>query len=310
MRELIGLRGHPVFLRRDALAHGYDDKDLNAAQRDNWIARVRHGAYTCARAWAAADDVEKHRLRSFAVLAAHGPGVALSHTSAVVMHGLPVWGADLTHVHITRFDEGRTRKSHDVEYHRGTLLPGDLVTIAGGHPSTQIARAVIEHASVVSVEAGMTTMDAYLRVHPAEAIEVVRDRLSGWPGMRHVRITLGLARRGAESVGESRLRYLCWEYHLPEPELQLPIYDATGQLLGFCDFAWRGHKVLGEFDGKVKYSTLLRAQETPSDALFREKRREDRVREATGYSMILFTWGDLYEREATARRLRRALGLA
>lgn len=310
MKELIGLHGHPVFLRRDAIAHGYDDKELNAALRDKRIARVRHGAYTCGQAWEAADEVEQHRLRSFAVLQVHGSGVALSHTSAVAMHGLPVWGADLTKVHLTRFDDGTTRTNHDVEYHRGTLPRSDLVVIEGGHHATQIARAVVEHASVVGVEAGMTTVDAYLGAHPAQAVEAVRDRMSGWPGMRRVRITLGLARPGAQSVGESRLRYLCWEHHLPEPELQVSIYDATGQLLGDCDFAWRRHKLLGEFDGKVKYSTLLRPNETASDAVFREKRREDRIREASGCSMIRFTWADLYEREATARRLRRALGLA
>lgn len=310
MRELVGLHGHPVFLRRDAIAHGYDDKALYAAQRDRQIARVRHGAYTCAQAWAAADEVERHRLRSFAVLEVHGPGVALSHTSAVVMHGLPVWGADLTHVHITRFDNGTTRRCHDLKYHCGELPQSDLTTIPGGHNATQVARAVVEHASIASVEAGMTTLDAYLQGLPVDPVNEVRGRLAGWPGMRRVRVTLGLARKGAESVGESRLRYLCWEFHIPEPALQVPIHDATSKLVGTCDFEWREHRLLGEFDGKVKYSKFLRPNETPSDAVFREKKREDRIREASGFSVIRFTWSDLCERENTARRLRRALGLS
>jgi hypothetical protein len=309
MHELVGLHGHPVFLRRDALARGYDDKSLRSAQRDRWIIRVRHGAYTAAQIWSAADERERHRLRAFAVLETHGPGVALSHTTAVVLHGLPVWGANLDQVHITRLDGGTTRCCHDVTYHRGFLLDEQLTGIAGGHRATDLARAVLEHATLVDIESGLTTLDAYLNQHPVAAVERVRDQFVGWPGSQHVRIALGLARKGAESVGESRLRYLCWEYHLPEPELQVPIFDRFGQLVGVSDFAWRERRVLGEFDGKVKYSKHLRSNEDPHDAVFREKRREDRLREASGYSMIRFTWADLFERDRTASRLKLALGL-
>lgn len=309
MHELVGLHGHPVFLRRDALARGYDDKSLRTAQRDQRIVRVRHGAYTSAQVWGDADELSQHKLRALAVLETHGEGVALSHTSSVVMHGLPVWDADLTRVHVTRLDGGTTRKCHDIRYHRGALSEAELAVVAGRHRTTRIERAVVEHATVVSIESGLTTVDAYLNGHPAEPVQRARDQFSGWPGMRHVRITLSLARKGAGSVGESRLRYLCWEYHLPEPELQVPVYDEAGRLVGISDFAWKEHQLFGEFDGKVKFSKYLKSGETPSDAVFREKRREDRIREASGFSIIRFTWADLFDRDRTASRLRKALGL-
>ena len=310
MDELIGLHGHPVFLRRDALGRGYDDKALRSALRSGRIARVRHGAYTSAEIWSVADEVERHRLLSSAVLEVHGPGAVLSHTSAVAAHGLPVWGADLKRVHLTRLDGRTTRRCLDVRYHRGLLADDTLVDLGGGHRATSAARAVLEHAMLVGIEPGLTTLDAYLNTQSVAAVQEVRDQMAGWPGAQHVRITLGLARKGAESIGETRMRYLCWENHLPEPQLQVPIHDRDGRLLGVSDFAWLDHRVLGEFDGKVKYTQYLQPGESPGDAVFREKQREDLIREATGCSVLRFVWADLYDRRRTAQRLRRALGLA
>ena len=62
------------------------------------------------------------------------------------------------------------------------------------------------------------------------------------------------------------------------PELQHPVLDADGHLIGICDFYWKEDHHVGEFDGQIKYGRLLRPGESPGDAVFREKRREDRVR--------------------------------
>jgi hypothetical protein len=87
------------------------------------------------------------------------------------------------------------------------------------------------------------------------------------------------------------------------------VYDADGMLVGITDFAWPEHKMLGEMDGKVKYGALLRPGETPTDAVFREKRREDRLREVTRWAMIRYVEQDLRHAAETAMRTRRALGL-
>ena len=46
----------------------------------------------------------------------------------------------------------------------------------------------------------------------------------------------------------------------------------TIELVGFADFGWEVERHLGEFDGKIKYGRLVRAGESPSDAVFREKK--------------------------------------
>ncbi len=84
--------------------------------------------------------------------------------------------------------------------------------------------------------------------------------------------------------------------HLPEPELQFHVYDELGNLVGITDFAWPRYRLLGEFDGKIKYGRLLKPGQSPGEVVTDEKNREDRLREVTGWSMIRFTWSDLHVR--------------
>ena len=133
------------------------------------------------------------------------------------------------------------------------------------------------------------------------------DSMSRWPQMRHVNLVVRLADPGAQSVGESRSRFLCYRFHLPRPELQYPVYDGD-VLVGISDMVWHGCRLLGEFDGRVKYGRLLKPGESASDVVFQEKRREDRMREITSYGMFRFVWHDVDQEPArAAERLRRAL---
>jgi very-short-patch-repair endonuclease len=116
-----------------------------------------------------------------------------------------------------------------------------------------------------------------------------------------------LADGRAESVGESRARFLFYSQHLPAPELQYAVVDRFGHLVGRTDFAWPEHRLLGEFDGKVKYERFLRDGERPGDAVFREKLREERLCEVTGWQMVRLVWADLYDARGTAARISRKL---
>ena len=89
--------------------------------------------------------------------------------------------------------------------------------------------------------------------------------------------------------------------------VQYEVRSADGALLGTTDWGWPEHGLLGEFDGKIKYGRLLRDGEEPGDAVFREKVREDAVRDASGCRMVRFVWRDLYRDVETAARIRRNL---
>ncbi|RIJ77083.1 hypothetical protein D1871_08990 [Nakamurella silvestris] len=62
-------------------------------------------------------------------------------------------------------------------------------------------------------------------------------------------------------------------------------------------------------DSSSTAATYLRPGEDAGDAVFREKLREDRMRE-TGRAVIRWVWEDLDHPAALVRRLRRALDRA
>ncbi len=309
LRVVAETRG--VFLRREARDLGYDDKAVAAALRARLWVRVRRGAYTFHDIWEAADPVGRHRIRSRAVMRSLGQAVALSHTSAALEHECATWDADLSRVHVTRLDGGAGRAEGDVVHHEGFCLDHDIIEMHGMR-MTVPTRSVIETASLTSIEAGLVTADSalHLRLTDPRSLATKFQSMARWPHTRKVHITLGLADGRAESVGESRSRYLCWANGLPAPELQFEVHDDYGNLVGATDFAWPDHRLLGEFDGKVKYSRLLNEGEGPADAVFREKRREDRIREITGWAMIRLVWADLHQPRDTAARIRRLMASA
>ncbi|RNL79955.1 type IV toxin-antitoxin system AbiEi family antitoxin domain-containing protein [Nocardioides marmorisolisilvae] len=307
MLELTGLHEHGVFLRRDAVGLGYDDRDLRRSIRDGEIVRIRHGAYAAAQVWADLDEVGRHVLRAHAVMLTHESAVALSHISGAALHGMKLWDADLRRVHVTRLGAMGSRKHSDVAYHDDPRLPG-VLELAGAK-TLSAARCALGAATTTSVEGGMVLLDSayHLGLLSQDALRAELEGMRRWPGTARLQITLRLASPGAESVGESRARFLFFFHGLPRPELQYPVYDGD-VLIATTDFAWPELGVVGEFDGKIKYGRLLKPGETPGDAVFREKRREDRIREVTGWRVVRLVWADLADPRRTAARLVKVLG--
>ncbi len=304
-------RTQGVFLRSEVRDLGYDDKALRQALRHQMWKRVRHGAYCFHDTWAAADPAGRHLIRARAVMRSLGGRVALSHTSALVAQKIAVWGADLSRVHVTRIDGGVGRIDGDVVHHEGTLSDGDLV-LDRGMLMTGPARSVLEAGTVLSVESGLVSMDSALHqelITPGQLHERY-PFFARWPGAQRLQLVVRLADPGAASVGESRSRYLFWTQNLPAPKLQFHVYDEYGVLVGITDFAWPEHRMLGEFDGKVKYGRLLKPEQEPGDVVFEEKRREDLLREVTGWGMGRLVWGDLSRPAKTGARFAKLLGIA
>jgi hypothetical protein len=309
MDELFTLHPSGLFLRGEAIKRGYRDRHLAHALKERKLARVRHGTYVSQQIWQEANDVDRYKLRCRAVLLTHGDRVALSHTSAAVVHGLRLFEPDLSQVHVVRLDDGGGRQLNDVRYHEG-FGKNDEMPVVDGMRLVDPVLSALGTASLVSVEAGVVVLDSLfdLDLGTPEQLAAAYERRSRWPFSQRLQMSVRLARVGSQSVGESRFRHLCFCHHLPEPQLQWHVYDAEGRLVGITDFAWPEHRLLGEFDGKQKYHELLKPGQTPQDAVFAEKKREDRLREVTDFGMIRFVWADLYSPEKTAARVRSKLG--
>ena len=143
-------------------------------------------------------------------------------------------------------------------------------------------------------------LGAVTREQLVEAI----DRRADWQGARGARYALSLADERSESPGESRSRFLFRREGLPIPELQVPVYDDAGRLIGFSDFGWLEYHHLGEFDGLNKYGGIADDPRTPQQVVIAEKNREDRMR-SQQLGMSRWIWADLGPSRAsdTARRI-------
>jgi hypothetical protein len=298
---------HGAFLRREVIALGLDDRVLRRQLRAGTWVRVRHGAYTFADIWTAADADEQHRIRMRAANRILAERVVFSHHSSCLAHGLPVWGADLSQIHVTRSDGGAGRNEGDVRHHEGLLLPDDVTAVEGVR-TTRPVRAVLESASLLTVEQGLAVVDAGLHEELFDKGQLFAQQrlMESWPGCQHLQLVTRLSNGLSGSVGESRSRYLFWVEGLPSPEAQFEIRDGS-QVVAAVDFAWPDHKLIVEFDGKEKYVKYLLPGETPADAVFREKKREDLIRRLTGWTVIRMTWADLRQPKRMAAIIRAAM---
>jgi len=309
LQTLAATQGH-VILRPQALDAGYLDHEIaRLRERGEWIT-VRRGAYMQRCVWDTLDDVGRHRARAHAVLRQLDEPAVASHVTAAVLSGLDVWDVDLTTVHVTRADLHAPRREAGVHHPVGPLPDSEVTEYAGGIVATSDARTVIDVARTVPFESGVVTADSALarpHVKPEALLEML-DEMRTWQGARTAGRVVAFADGRAESVGESRHRVQLWRIGLPAPQLQVVVQGLDGSE-DRVDFYFDDFATVGEFDGREKYGRLLRPGESAGDAIWREKRREDRLRER-GMQVVRPVWADLYRDDVVAQRYRRAFALA
>jgi hypothetical protein len=299
---------HGIFLRREAIALGYDDRALHRALKAGQIHRVRHGAYVFCEQWARSDELVRHLLRARAVLRTARAEVVLSHTTALVAMGAPLWDLPLDDVHITRLDGKAGRREAGLAQHRGRILPGDVGTL-GGVPVTSPVRTALDMTRIADVEHSLVPIDWLLHTKAVDKSEL-RSRAASMnlsPGTLATDLTIRLADGRLESPGESRANFLFWRGALPKAEPQFQVCDALGRLVARVDFAWPEYGVFLEFDGKVKYEKPLKDGESVLDVVLREKKREELVCRLTGWRCIRITWADLIRPHETIVYIRSVL---
>ncbi|QKE84638.1 type IV toxin-antitoxin system AbiEi family antitoxin domain-containing protein [Arthrobacter sp. NEB 688] len=279
LRSLADAQGG-VFTTTQARRVGVGDRGLARLRRDREV-------HTVARSVSSTSPWRDGRLdarllvRTRAALALY-PDARAVGVSALVLAGAPVHGVPSDRADVVR------------PVHREVLT--DLCRIRPPHPalrtlepapdaSTRIAAAVVQSALDHGHVAAVVAADHALqhRLVTREQITAVADRVEGWPESGRVRTALALMDGRSESVGETLARLfvvgLGWSV-----TPQLPLRDAGG-VFGYGDLGVDGTLLVLEFDGRVKYAS-------DPDALWKEKRREDRGRRA-GYLFERIIWSEL-----------------
>ncbi|RYC07018.1 hypothetical protein [Nocardioides zhouii] len=219
-----------------------------------------------------------------------------------------LWRLCLDDVALTRTDGVAGRHEAGIVHHSGSLHLPDI-TFRHGVPVSSAARTAIEILTTSDSELGFCMLNALLHARRTTLAEVreVAARTEHWPNTLGVRIALGLANPKLSSIAESRTFHLLYRENILLPEPQVDVFDAHGRLLGRVDFVWRRHGVFLEFDGRLKYLLHRRKGESLADYVMREKQREERICQETGWICIRIGWADLENFKATAQRIRAIL---
>ncbi len=291
-------------LRRDELDAGWSDGELDRLVRGGDLTRLRRGAYV--NSTLPLEPAERHRLLIAATLSGLRRRAVVSHQSAAVLLGLPLWDVALDRVHITRTPPAWTDRSGVLCGHVARLRDDEIMEM-DGILVTDPVRTALDLARSLRHEAAVVTLDAGLHrgLLTHDELRARLFDLSGTPGSRSAARAVQAADGRSESVGGSRSRVILTRWKLAPSALQFEIRSPSGTVIGRTDFAWEEHRLVGEFDGRIKFGRLLRAGQNAGDAVFGEKRREDAIRDE-GWGVIRWVWAELARPDRLAARVRRA----
>lgn len=261
--------------------------------------RIRRGAYYPSDEWARLRPEDRHRALILATSELSGGELpCLSHLSAACWWGLPVLGAVPRVVHVAV--RGRSRSSQgllkvhalgaqavQVE-HRGAVVTDPITTVL------DIARSSPFRNGLVVADAAVRSKRVTAE-QLRQAVDAIPRGARGRTIARHVAL---LADGRSDSVLESLSRAVMFTHRLAKPDLQVVVRDG-GVFLGRADFGWEG--LVGECDGAMKYGADL-SDGDPSAAVYREKRREDRMRQVTGF--VRWGWREAFHERPLVQLLR------
>lgn len=270
--------------------------------RGGWR-QVRHGVWVDEPTWASLDATQRHAafVHATSLRRRLEEPFIVAGPSAAAVWGLPriePWPGHVRHLVSHR----RVRGSDIVRPLLGR--PVEPVEVAG-LLLTPVARTVVDLARSGSIVTAVAAADHALRHRLCTAREIA-DEVAAIParaaGRTRAALTRDLADPLSMSPGESLSRVQMFRHNLPRPVLQLEVHDDDG-LAGIVDFGWKG--VFGEFDGRTKYRVHAGVDaQAASEILWREKRREDRLRRQA--DVVRWVWVDALRPDGMLRQLARA----
>lgn len=181
---------------------------------------------------------------------------------------------------------------------RHVRIPSDHLKRVRGLLVPSLAWTAISLARWQQFHDALVPLDAALRRGCSVAdLTSCAASLGAAKGTRFLQRAVSLGDARSESPLESCSRGLMLEARVPSPELQREIRTRAGTFR--VDFCWPDVRVIGEADGRVKYSD--------ADTLWREKLRQEHL-ERAGYRVVRWTWHDITaERRRWLDRLHHAL---
>ena len=267
-----------------------DSRMLRSEVARGNLVSLRRGAFVEAEHWASLSLRCRHLLRIRAVLAVHTGQCLLAGPSAAAVWGMPIAGAWPADVTLLGPWKGGGRSEPGVR----KTSSGYLTAISQSVDSfrvTTLARTALDVARTSSFADALGSVDWSLwrknevRI-TADQLFAELARFGPRTGKNHLHRIAGAATDLSDSFGESQCRATIRLLGFEEPELQVAFRDSEGEIIP--DYYWRSIRHAAEFDGKVKYTRVEFTNGDPAEVVWKEKKREDRLRRlVSGVSRIL-----------------------
>ncbi len=291
---------------RQLKAEGWTPRQFRQALADGSLVRLTRGVY--APSVPHETPTELHLRRAAALLSVHREAVVLSHFSAAIAHGLAVQVGNPDRIHITVPPPSRGRCRSGYHVHQAPLDAAEVV-IVDGLRVTSLPRTLVDLARTTPYAWGVIAADQVLRRSVSrDALRAAVDAGGCRRGVEQARRVIEFADRRAQSPAESASRVTLARAGLPAPELQFEVTGPDGWV-ATSDFAWPEYRLVGEMDGKSKYSIGLRPGQSPEDAVLHDLRRQEAIRQA-GFWVTRWGWAEAWDVRALGELVRGGLAQA
>jgi len=282
-----------VFGLEEARRSGLSEAAIRHAVAQGRLIRIRKGMFCDADLWqrSAAVPAARHALEARAAWISLGRRGWASHYSAALLSGLPVPQGQPDRVTLSQATrpEGRRAYHPDLRLRTARVEPCDIGS-EWGMAVLRSARTALDVTRLHGFGAGLVVADAALARNLATKSDL--DRIAawmrGWSGASAVRQVADHASGRRESGLESCSFALFVDRRLPLPECNRWVVG-NGRDGVRSDFVWEAYRLVGEADGRVKYTD---PRDDPGVTLVREKTRQLRIEER-GFVVVRWTGAEV-----------------
>lgn len=319
MTNPVPIRAHrglsqAIYLSRD-ISMSFERAEFFALIRTGVYTPIFRGIYALTAEWNELGDDARY-LRRISAASAYSPQkVVFSHQSAAALWRLPSITPWPRTVHTLGATAAGGRSNTMFARHGGA--PITHTETIDGLCVTSLARTVIDIAIALPFPQAVTMADAALHrtanpiddVAPSSLVTAdLLAELTAVPvkhGSAKARRVVTFANGAADRPGESLSRVNMSLAGITTPELQVELKGISGRTY-FVDFWWPHFSMIGEFDGRHKYTdpNFLRGR-TPQQVFAQEKDREDDLR-AAGHGMTRWPWSVAIDPQKLYEHLLRA----
>lgn len=226
-------------------------------------------------------------------LSAQSPGAWISHVTAARIHGLilPPWLSDSKELHLS--------KPKALPEARRTGITGHTVLASQDEVEMDVdlwistrARTWLDLARTLPLRDLICMGDQLIRIprpefedrsDPFATLESLWKMVGRHPNLQGIvraREALDLMRVGSDSAPETLMRLAMLDAGLPEPELQISLWDRPGS--PSADAGYRARCISLHYDGAHHLDELQRYSD----------RRRNKAFEAAGWTVLVFTQED------------------